>query len=264
LRLILVCVANKEESMRRLIVIGVAAAALAGAGIAVAQGIGVMSVKSVAATFTATTVSTSSSRTCTNGDGTFVLTRALYSGTAASSDPSLNGAIALAVTSLINTTKNLGTLVGSLRIDTAASRDTTARFHAAYAGGRAHGLAWGRVHESSERLLANVSADFSAAGGFQNGKVGATDANGAAIEWAPGRCEPAQAQPEKRQRATATGTISALSASSITVAGLTCVVPAKLASKFSGLQVGDLVRIRCQSTGGDLLTLVKIKWRKHD
>ncbi len=249
--------------MRRIVWLAVAAMALAGAGVAVAHSIGGKNIKPVSATFTATTVSNSATATCTNSDGTVVLTKADYSGTSTSSDPGLNGPITLRILSLINTTKNLGVLAGKLRIDTASADDTVAAFQAVYSGGQVNGLGSGPAPASPGRLLGNLSASFSAAGGFTNGKVGGTAAGGAAVMIAPGGCQPGQAQGQVRQRAEAKGTVTAVSQTSITVAGLTCAVPPALAEKVSKLKVGDRAEIRCEQFNNQL-TLVKVEKKEGD
>ena len=230
--------------MRQLLLIVTAGSALAVAGVAVGKGIEVQSVKQVSATFTATSVTNSSTRTCTNSDGTFAITRAEYTGIATSSEPTLSGQIRLNVQSLINTTKNLGTLSGKLRIDTASSRDTTARLDAIFANGQVHGLASGRVKDPSASLLGDVSAGFTAAGGFTNGKLGGTDAGGAAVQLLRGACRSTQSQASQRIRAR--GSVTAVSATSITVAGVTCAVPSRLAERVSKLKAGDVAEIRCE------------------
>jgi hypothetical protein len=40
------------------------------------------------------------------------------------------------------------------------------------------------------QVLANLSADFSSAGGFTNGKLGGGTAGGSAVELGPGKCAP--------------------------------------------------------------------------
>ncbi len=247
--------------MRRFIWLATALVALAAAGLAVAHGFdGVKAVKSVSGTFTATTASPDNkTRTCTNADGTFAFTKGEYAGTATGSDPDLTGPIKLQVSAAINTTKDLGTLDGKLRIDTASGKDTVAEFNAVYANGKINGLAAGRAHEPLERLVGNISAKFSPTGGFTDGAIGNTAAGGAAVELARGKCEPAQAGAKPSSRAE--GAISALSKDSITVAGLTCAVSASLAGAVADLKVGDPVEIRCAVVGG-VNTLVKIEKKK--
>lgn len=241
--------------MRRLIYLLAALFALAAAGFAVADEGGPKAVKSVAATFSATSVSNSRSTTCANADGTFVSTKADYAGMASSSDPSLNGPIRLHVRSLINSTKDLGTVDGKLRIQTSGG-NTDAQFKAVYAGGKLSGLASGHAQPPFSRLVANLSAGFNAAGGFTNGAIGNT-AGGAAVELQSGRCEPGQAQ--AKTQVEAKGTLSALSQTSITVAGVTCTIPAALAARLSGrLAVGSRAAIRCMLVNGQM-TLVKVE-----
>ena len=249
--------------MRRVVLIIAACSALAVAGVAVGKGIATQAVRQVGATFAATSIANTSARTCTTADGTFVVTRAVYTGTATSSEPSLSGAIRLNVQSLINTTKNLGVVTGRLRIDTASERDTSVRIDAVYANGQVHGLASGRTTEPATQLLADLSSSFSVTGGFTNGKLGGTDGGGAAIELLRGSCKPAPKPVSQRVRAR--GTVSAVSAGSITVAGVTCAVPSTMAQKLSGLAVGDVAEIRCELVGNQqTLTKIDRKGRKND
>lgn len=249
--------------MQRLLVIIAAGSALAAAGVAVAKGLEVQAVKQVGSTFTATTVRSSSTSTCTNADGTFVVTRAEYRGTALSSEPSLSGSLRLNVTSLINTTKNLGVVSGRLRIDTASSRDTTAGLQAVYASGQIHGLVSGRAKDPSAGLLGDLSSGFSATGGFTNGKLGGTDGGGAAVLIQRGDCR--RAPTIGTQRVQAKGAVTAVSPTSITVAGVTCAVPAALAGKLTGVKTGDVVEIRCELVNSALtLTKVERKGNKDD
>jgi hypothetical protein len=251
---------KQEATMQRLLVIIAAGSVLAAAGVAVAKGLEVQAVKQVGATFTATTVANSSTRTCTNADGTFVVTRAEYVGTASSSEPTLSGRLRFRVESLINTTKNLGVVSGRLRIDTVSSRDTTASLSAVYASGQIHGLVSGRVKDPSAGLVGDLSSGFSATGGFTNGKLGGTDGGGAAVLLQRGDCRPAPTAGVQRVRAR--GAVTAASSTSITVAGVTCAVPAALAGKLAGVKSGDVVEIRCELLNS-VLTLTKIDRKGH-
>jgi hypothetical protein len=246
---------GKEATMQRLLVVIAAGTALAAAGVAVAKGLEIQAVKQVGATFTATTVANSSTRTCTNADGTFVVTRAEYIGTASSSEPTLSGPLRLNVESLINTTKNLGLVSGRLRIDTSSSRDTSASLQAVYANGQIHGLVSGRVRDPSASLVGDLSSAFSATGGFTSGKLGGTDGGGAAVRLQRGDCR--RSQTVGVQRVRARGAVTAVSSTSITVAGVTCAVPAALARRLTGIVSGDVVEIRCELQNGTL-TLSKL------
>lgn len=231
----------------------------ASAGLAVAAGLhnNGRSVKAVAGTFAAAGSSTKTS-TCTTEDGKSVaITYARYTGTAAG-DPDLAGAIRIDARSLINTTDDVGTVSGRLRIDVAAGRDTVANFEAVYDHGKLAGLAAGHAHDPGVRLLANISAGFSASGGFTDGKIGAS-AGGSAVELGPARCKKTHTPAEKSE---ARGTVSALSTTSITVAGLTCAIPSELAQKVaSEVKVGDRAEIRCSLTNGQN-TLVKVSKKR--
>jgi hypothetical protein len=244
--------------MKRIMVGAAAAlAALAAAGIAVAHGVeGGKSLRALGGTFTATTVSHVTQRTCTTSDGkTVVTTDGTYTGTAAG-DADLAGPATLRARSTINTTDNVGVVSGSLRIDV-AGRDTTAQLSGVYSGGHVAGLAIGHAHSPAAQLVANVSADFTATGGFTNGKIGGT-AGGAAVELAPASCKAAKVV---RERSEAKGTVTASSATSITVAGLTCAVPASLQPKVAGIAVNSRAEIHCRLLDG-VNTLTSIERRK--
>lgn len=238
--------------MKKLTLAAAAAAALVCAGVAVAHGIdgGTPSFTSVTGTFTATSVSgRSSTQTCTNAAGKSITsTRATYTGTASGSTD-LTGDATLNANSVIDTTDGLGTVQGTLRVG-----KTQAQFTAVYDHGNIAGLATG--HSASHtQLLANVSAAFSSTGGFTGGKIGGGSAGGSALEVAPGPC---RKQPAPRPEANeATGAITAVSSSSISVAGVTCAVPTSLAAKVTQYAVGTRVEIRCSAVSG-VETLVRI------
>ena len=244
---------------RTLVLASTALVALVATGLAVGHGLdgNTKSARAVTGTFTATTASRVETRTCTTTDGkTLVTTNGTYSGTAAG-DADLTGNATLRATSLINTTDNIGVVSGTLRIDVAAGRDTQAQFDAVYTGGQIAGLATGHAHDPAARLVANVSAGFTGSGGFTNGKIGGGTAGGAAVELGPGRC---QATKTVKERSEAHGLITAVSSTSITVAGLTCAVPADMQSKVSGLATGKVAEIKCSLVNGvNTLTRVEAK-----
>jgi hypothetical protein len=246
--------------MKRTLVFATAAlAALAATGLAVGKSLDgdIANARAVAGTFAATTASKVETRTCTTADGkTLVRTNGVYTGTSAG-DADLTGPATLHASSWINTTDDVGLVSGSLRIDVASGRDTEARFDAVYGGGQIAGLAAGRAHQPSARLVANISAGFSGAGGFTNGKLGGS-AGGGAVEVGPGKCRQAAVV---KQRSEAHGTVGAASASSITVAGLTCAVPSSLQSRVTALHVGDRAEIKC-SLVGSVNTLVRLEAKR--
>lgn len=233
------------------------AAALVTAGIAVAHGVdGGKSAKAVSGTFTATTASRVTTRTCTTTDSkTVVTTDGTYTGTA-SGDADLTGPVTLHARSTINSTDNVGVVSGTLRIDV-PDRDTSAQFTAVYSGGQIGGLAVGHAHSPSAQLVANLSAGFSGTGGFTSGKLGGA-AGGAAVELAPAGCTSTKTVQERSE---ARGTVTAVSATSITVAGLTCAVPASLQAKVAKLTVNSRAEIHCQLVSGTN-TLTSVEQRK--
>jgi hypothetical protein len=246
--------------MRKLTFVVAALVALVATSYAVANGIeGAKNAKAVAGTFTAT-ASSVSSRTCTTTDNkTIVVTDGKYAG-AATGDADLTGPITLRARSVVNTTDGVGTVSGSLRIGVVNGKDTQAAYTAVYDHGNVAGLAAGKAHDPQAKLVANLSAGFAAATGFTSGKLGGGTAGGSAVEVGAGSCKPAQQNTEKSQ---AHGAISALSASSITVAGLTCAIPAdKSADVNAKFKQGDTVQISCAFANG-ANTLTAIAAKKH-
>jgi hypothetical protein len=244
---------------RTLVLASTALVALVATSFAVGKGLdgNNKSARAVAGTFTATTASRVETRTCTTTDGkTLVTTNGTYTGTAAG-DADLTGNATLRATSLVNTTDNIGLVSGTLRIDVASGRDTQAQFDAVYGGGQIAGLATGHAHDPAARLVANISAGFSGSGGFTSGKIGGGTAGGAAVEVGPGKC---QTTKTVKERSEAHGLITAVSSTSITVAGLTCAVPADLQSKVSGLTTGKVAEIKCSLVSGvNTLTRIEAK-----
>ncbi|HEV7134956.1 MAG TPA: hypothetical protein VGN27_14610 [Gaiellaceae bacterium] len=238
---------------RTFVLAATAVAALSAAAVAVGHGLdSAKSVKEVSGTFAATTVARTSSHTCTTADGkTIVTTDGMYTGTA-SGDPTLTGNATIRAHSTVNTTDGIGIVSGTLRIDGGSAGDTETRFDAVIKGTSLAGLASGRVHDPSAKLLANLSSDFGATTGFANGKLGGTS-GGTAVEAGPGSCVHSSTD---RETSHANGTVSASSATSITVAGLTCSVPVSLQSLVAPLTVGTRAEISCSLSGG-VNTLVK-------
>lgn len=243
--------------MKRTIVVAcVTLVALATTGFAVAKGLddNAKSVRALSGAFTATTPSRVETRTCTTADGkTIVTTTGMYDGTA-TGDADLTGAAKLKARSVINTTDGVGVVSGWLKIDV-PGQDTVAHFDGVYSGGQVAGLAIGHAHGPHARLVANLSAGFVAGTGFSGGKLGGGTAAGAAVEVGPGDCRPAR---NVQQKSEARGTIGAVSPSSITVAGLTCAVPASLQAKVATLAVNQRAEIHCTLIGG-VNTLVGVK-----
>lgn len=232
-------------------------AAVGAAGIAVADGIdGAQSARSVAGAFSTGSPSQFRTRSCTTADGkTLVATQGVYTG-GATGDADFTGPITLRAHSLINSTDGVGVVSGTLRIKVAAGGDTVAHFESVYSGGQIAGLASGHAQDRHAKLLSNLSASFdsTSSGGFGGGKLGGTTGGGA-VELGPGRCEPSKTVKETSE---ARGIVTT-AASTITVAGLTCTVPASLQAKVSGL-LNAHAEIRCSLIGGaNTLTSVEKK-----
>jgi hypothetical protein len=245
--------------MRSWAVATVALLALAAAGVAVAHGIqGAKSATSVAGTFSASGAATST-RTCTTVEGkVLTVTTGRYRGTATGS-PDLTGPITLSARSTVNATDGVGVVEGQLKIDVASGRDTFGAYTAVYDHGNIAGVAIARGHDPRARLLANLSAAFSPSGGFTSGKLGGATAGGSAVELGPASCKASKARADKSE---ARGSVSALSATSITVAGLTCAIPADRSTDVNArFKVGDRAQIHCALENGQS-TLTRIEKKR--
>jgi hypothetical protein len=248
--------------MRKIILITALSAALVGAGLAVAHGSQSKSVKAVSATFTATSASVVKTSTCTGADGSYASTKATYTGVAVSTEPSLNGPITIKTEALVNTTTNVGTVSGRLNIDVTGGKKTEAGFAAVYSNGNIAGLASGHTDDHGS-LLGNLSSAFTAAGGFTGGKLGGATSGGDAVLVTRGGCEPVPApKPDKIE---VHGAVTAIAASSISAAGVTCTIPTDLQPAVAklALAVGSQVEMTCTVAGGTN-TLTKISSRGHE
>jgi hypothetical protein len=244
--------------MKRTLVGAVAAVAvLVTAAIAVADGFdGGKSIKAVSGGFNATTASHVAQRTCTTPDGkTIVVTDGVYSGTG-TGDPDFTGNATVHARSTINTTDGVGVVSGTLKIDVASGRDTVAQLTGVVSGTSFAGLAIGHAHDPAAKLVANVSGGFSPTGGFAGAKIGGT-AGGSAVELASAGCKSPKVPPNKSE---ARGTVTANGNGSITVAGLTCVVPTSLQAKVATIALNSQAEIHCQLANGvNTLTSVEKK-----
>jgi hypothetical protein len=233
------------------------------AGVAVAHGFDSKAVRQVSATFNATTASNLRTSTCVGADGSYARSSARYTGAAVSTEPSLNGSARIDASSFVNTTTGVGTVSGSARIDTADGRHTSFGFEGVLTHGSVVGLAEGRAGRGDVKLLANFSANYSAAGGFGNGMLGGTAA-GDAVLITQGGCKPPK--PPKPEHVKAHGAITNVTPTTISVAGVTCNVPPNLQGAVGKLKSTDVVTIECDVVSG-AGTLTKV-WgpghRGHD
>jgi hypothetical protein len=247
-----------EVLMRRLIWISAAGIALLGAGIAVAHEGHANSVKTVSATFNATTASDVHTNSCTGTDGTYTTTRGHWSGLAAG-DPTLSGNATIDATILVGPAGD-GVVAGKLRID--GANHTSAHFEAVIdKAGNLAGLAEGHGSAPWNKLIANVSANWTATG-FTGGKLGGGTSAGNAVVLTSGGCKSASTKPETIEAHGAL-TLGANNAT-VTVAGVTCNVPSDLSTKVANLHSGDRVEIKCTSaSGANTLTRIERKGDQH-
>ena len=243
--------------MKGMSIAAIVIAGLASAGVAVAHGIegGAQGATAVNATFTATSVNSTATHTCTTASGkTIASTKGTYTGSASGS-PDLTGAARIEARSTLDTTDGIGIVSGTLRIG-----KTESHFNAVYDHGSVAGTASGHS-ATHQQLLANVSATFSATGGFVNGKIGGS-AGGSAVELVLGGCARTPPPPPDATLR-AEGVITAVTAASITVGGLTCAVPISLAiTVATSYPGGTRAQIRCSNVAGTK-TLVSIQKTDH-
>ena len=232
--------------MRRLIWVAAATCALLGAGIAVAHEGHTNSIAPVSATFTAATASNVHVETCTGTGGTYTTTRGRWTG-AVSGDTTnnLNGNATIDAQIVVGPTGD-GTVEGRLRID--GTNHTGAGFDAVIdKGGNFAGLAEGHGSASWNKLIANVSGNWTSTSGFMGGKIGGATSGGNAVLLSRGGCE----NTSKPGTVEARGIVTAASTTSITVNGVTCNVPSNLSTTVAALHANtDRVEIKCTSSGG--------------
>ena len=173
---------------KRLVVLaGLLCVALATAGISMAV-VKSGGVAGVSATFNATNVVKSIPRTCkVNGGDTYTYTHAVYKGTAASSEPRLNGRIRLYVESMIDDTTGIGALIGNYNIGT----DTVGSFgrvEASLSSGQMSGSVRGHVRVPWGELFAGVNGGFTASGGFNGASLGTGSGADTGVVLSRGAC----------------------------------------------------------------------------
>ena len=144
---------------------------------------------------------------------------------------------------MINTTDGVGVVDGRFRIDVSGGRDTFANYAAVYGGGNIAGLGVRRRARSGRAAARQPLSGFNPTSGFTGGKIGGGTAGGGAVELSGAKCASNKTKPEKSE---ARGTVSALNATSITVAGLTCAInPNDSAAVNAKLHVNDRAEIHC-------------------
>ncbi|MGH2970687.1 MAG: hypothetical protein ACRDNM_14060 [Gaiellaceae bacterium] len=185
--------------------------------------------------FTATSVSGTASRTC----GTVIATSATYSGPA----------MTIRARSTIDSRTGMGVVSGTLKSPT-----MTAQFSAVYDHGVVSGTASGSM--GARTLVSSLSAAFSPTGGFTHGVLGGRGSTGPAVVL-PGCAAP----PQKTLRH-AQGIIASANASEVTIHGLTCKVPPKLAMGVTvNYPDGSWASMTCSVSNG-VTTLVTIRAKR--
>jgi hypothetical protein len=228
--------------------------ALAGAGLAIAakRDKGTTAVSFAVAGTTGDSVKT---RTCTGVDGTYVITKALYTGTATGL---YNGATArLRLDSTVNTTEGVGLAKGTLRLRSGGSLQAKANLVGVIEGGTLSGVLVGHDVRGTDRgkVIANFSATLTTGAIALSAGSGAAD-NDAVLFGGTG-CG------SKSTISGALGAVSAITSTSITVTtsggSVTCSLTAEQAARLAErIDVGDRVSIRCDADG----KLVKIDHRR--
>lgn len=241
--------------MRRILWLGlIAALALAGTSIAVAAKRD-KGTSGVGFAFTASAGDSSKTRTCTGADGTYELTRALYSGGAIAAG---RYAGATATVRLHTTVKDdaLGFATGQVVIRDGDSLEAKAHLTGVIEGTTVSGTLVGRDRKGEDRgrLIANFSATLG--DGTLALTAGSGSAANSAIVFGGTGCG-------RESSGAVTGEVSAITSTSITVktenGDVSCSLTAEQAARLSDrLEVGDKVALACNAEG----KLVKIGRKK--
>jgi hypothetical protein len=247
--------------MKRIALIAAALGTLVAASAAVAH-LRAADVTAAAATLTATAPTNVETRTFTCDGQTFEVTTGKWTGTATSTTADLNGAAALYLKSVYNTTKKLGWVEGRLKI--AASDDRT---HLHVSGVNTDGTidGWVRGHagRGDGSVFGSLAGTFSKTGGLTAGAIGSGSATNAAVIAKHIRCSE-QKTTRPSVHLFVRGQIETVSATSITVkpkdgsASQTCAV--KDDDDVDNVKSGDQVEMACSQVAGAWV-LVKVRKR---
>lgn len=161
--------------------------ALTTAGIAYALDSG--SIAAVSTTFDANNVVRGIQKKCTViGGDTYTYTRAVYKGTAVSTDARLNGPVRIAAQSMVDDTTGVGALLGTFGINGGAAPGAAGVIRASISAGQLSGGVHGHVAGPWGQLYGGVSGGFSADGGFTGASIGGVGGPDSAVVVSPGAC----------------------------------------------------------------------------
>jgi hypothetical protein len=186
-------------STRKAVLATAAVFALAVASLALA-GPGPASTSAVSASFYANTLVRSHAQTCTGANNdSYQVTDAVFTGTAASTDSHLNGAATIHVRSVYDATTNLGSIDADVHIGTSTAPPSQFHGHleAVNVNGTVQGYLTGN-ESGGTHVQGNVTATFSATGGFSSSTTQATFGSGSGADTAiatSGGCHPTPAGP---------------------------------------------------------------------
>lgn len=176
------------RNTRFIVLAALVCAALALAGIAIAKAKS-GDVSPASATFNATTVSNNVVKTCSvKGGDTYAFTRAIYTGTAASSDARLNGAVTIKGVTILDQTTGVGAMVGDFKVDGAGNAGAHGKIKASLSGGQLSGMVRAHVGSPAGELFAGLNGGFTAAGGFTNASVGSGSSTDSGVVLTRGAC----------------------------------------------------------------------------
>jgi hypothetical protein len=161
------------RNKRYITLAAVACVALALAGIAIAKVAKSGDVSAASATFNATTVTNIVVKTCSvQGGDTYAFTRAIYTGTAVSTDARLNGPVTVKAVSILDQTTGVGAVVGDFKVDGAANAGARGKIKASLSNGLLSGIVRLHVIHPGGEFLAGANGGFTGAGGFTNASLG--------------------------------------------------------------------------------------------
>lgn len=246
---------------KTLITVGLAVTALVLSGVAVAT-LQPSGTAAASATFSAGKVR-SETRTCNGPDGRYEITSGRYVGTSTGSDEALTGPIELQVKTVYNVDKKLGWLEGWVKVRRGDDdRRSSGRLWATLGdAGAANGFVNGNAGHRYAALFSGLTATFSPATGFTNGKLGG---GGAQVNAAVLAGRPCTGRTGVAVKLTVKGQVTALTDTSLTVSprdgspAQSCERKQGVSPSLDRIAVGTKVEMHCGLVDSKM-TLLKIK-----